>query len=45
MVAEDFSKDPPLMPQHLNLTLLNMPMFVEGMPVVVAEAPGTGLTP
>ncbi|NQZ96721.1 MAG: efflux RND transporter periplasmic adaptor subunit [Myxococcales bacterium] len=25
--------------------LSDMPMFVEGMPVVVAEAPGTGLTP
>jgi len=29
MVAEDFVKDPPLMPQHLNLTLLNVPQFVE----------------
>ena len=34
MVAEDFSKDPPLMPQHLNLTLLNMPMFVEAPTVL-----------
>ena len=29
MTAEDFVKDPPLMPQHLNLTLLNVPQFVE----------------
>lgn len=29
MTSEDFVKDPPLMPQHLNLTLLNVPQFVE----------------
>ena len=29
MVGEDFLKDPPLMPQHLNLTLLNVPQVVE----------------
>lgn len=29
MVGEDFMKDPPLMPQHLNLTLLNVPQVVE----------------
>ncbi len=29
MTSEDFVKDPPLMPNHLNLTLLNVPQFVE----------------
>ena len=29
MTSEDFVKDPPLMPQHLNLTLLNVPQVVE----------------
>ena len=29
MAAEDFTKDPPWLPKQLNLTLLNVPMFLD----------------
>jgi 5'-AMP-activated protein kinase regulatory beta subunit len=29
-VAEDYAKEPPVMPPHLQLTLLNVPSSAEG---------------